>query len=145
MHYEIERDNKPKLSDADVLAIMILRLYIHALDDCSEYVVRTCQVLKCAARIRNMTITISLPPEVEESVKSQANKEGKRLEDYVESLVEEGSRRRDRIDLLAEKSFDEILAPFRQSVEDSGMSDEALDALFTEARKEASRARKERA
>jgi hypothetical protein len=88
-----------------------------------------------------MTITITLPPEVEESVKSQANKEGELLEDYVESLVEEASGRRDRINLLAEKSFDEILTPFRQSVEDSGMSDEALDALFTEARKEASRAR----
>jgi len=92
-----------------------------------------------------MTITISLPPEIEESVKSQANKEGKPLADYVESLVEEGSRRRERIDLLAEKSFDEILAPFRQSVDDSGMTEEALDALFTEARKEASRSRKERA
>jgi predicted DNA-binding protein len=92
-----------------------------------------------------MTITISLPPEVEEAVKSQANKEGKPLADYVESLVEEGSKRRDRIDLLAEKSFDEILAPFRRNVEESGLSDEALDALFTEARKEASRARKERA
>jgi len=92
-----------------------------------------------------MTITISLPPEVEEAVKSQANKEGKPLADYIESLVEEASRRRDRIDLLAEKSFDEILAPFRRNVEESGLSDEALDALFTEARKEASRARKERA
>ena len=92
-----------------------------------------------------MTITISLKPEIEESVKSQANKEGKLLADYVESLVEEASRRRDRIDLLAEKSFDEILAPFRRNVEESGLSDEALDALFTEARKEASRARKERA
>jgi hypothetical protein len=92
-----------------------------------------------------MTITISLPPEIEESVKSQASKAGKPLADYVESLVEEGSRRRDRIDLLAEKSFDEILAPFRRNVEESGLSDEALDALFTEARKEASRARKERA
>lgn len=92
-----------------------------------------------------MTITISLPPEVEESVKSQANKEGKPLEDYVESLVEEGSRRRDRIDLLAERSFDEILKPFRRNVEDSGMSDEALDDLFNEARKEASRVRKEKA
>jgi hypothetical protein len=92
-----------------------------------------------------MTITISLPPEVEEAVKSQANKEGKPLEDFVESLVEEGSRRRDRIDLLAEKSFDEILAPFRRNVEENGLSDEALDALFTEARKEASRARQERA
>ena len=92
-----------------------------------------------------MTITISLPPAVEAALKSQATKEGKPLADYVESLVEEGSRRRDRIDLLAEKSFDEILAPFRRNVEESGLSDEALDALFTEARKEASRARKERA
>ena len=88
-----------------------------------------------------MTITIRLPPEIEESVKSQANKEGKPLTDYVESLVEEGSRRRDRIDVLAEKSFDEILAPFRRNVEQSGLSDEALDALFTEARNEASRSR----
>ena len=87
-----------------------------------------------------MTITISLSPEIEEAVKSQATKEGKPLTDYVESLVEEGSRRRARIDLLAEKSFDEILAPFRRNVEESGLSDEALDALFTEARKEASRA-----
>lgn len=92
-----------------------------------------------------MAITINLSPDIEESVKSQADKEGKPLEDYVESLVEEGSRRRDRIDLLAEKSFDEILAPFRRNVAESGMSEEALDALFSEARKEASRARKERA
>ena len=91
-----------------------------------------------------MTITISLPPEVEESVKSQAAKDGVPLEDYVESLVEEATRRRDRIDVLAEKSFDEILAPFRRNVEESGLSDEDLDTLFREARKEASRARKER-
>ena len=91
-----------------------------------------------------MTITISLSPEVEESVKAQANREGKPLENYVESLVEDASRRRARIDMLSDKSFDEILAPFRRSVEESGLSDEALDALFTEARKEASRARKER-
>jgi hypothetical protein len=91
-----------------------------------------------------MTITISLPPEVEESVKSQAAREGLPVEDYVESLVEEGSRRRDRIDLLAAKSFDEILAPFRRNVEESGISDEDLEILFREARKEASRARKER-
>ena len=91
-----------------------------------------------------MTITISLPPEVEESVKSQAAKDGVPLEDYVESLVEEATRRRDRIDVLAEKSFDEILAPFRQSVEESGIGDEDLDELFRKARKEGSRARKER-
>jgi hypothetical protein len=67
------------------------------------------------------------------------------LEVYVTSLVQEGTKRRDRIDLLAEKSFDEILAPFRHNVEESGMNDEELDVLFTTARKEASRQRKERA
>ena len=92
-----------------------------------------------------MTITIDLPPDVEESVKTQAAKEGLPLEDYVTSLVQEGTKRRDRIDLLVEKPFDEILAPFRRSVEDSGVSDEELDDLFAGARKEASRVRKERA
>ena len=91
-----------------------------------------------------MTITIDLPPDIEASIKTQAAKDGLPLEDYVKSLVQEGTKRRDRIDLLAEKSFDEILAPFRHNVEDSGMSDEELDGLFTNARKEASRARKER-
>lgn len=92
-----------------------------------------------------MIITIDLPPDVEESVKTQAAKEGLPLEDYVTALVQEGTRRRDRIDRLAEKPFDETLAPFRRNVEDSGMSDEELDDLFTAARKEVSRARKERA
>jgi hypothetical protein len=82
-----------------------------------------------------MTITIDLPPDVEASVKTQAAKEGLSLEDYVMSLVQEGIKKRDRIDFLAEKSFDEILAPFRRNVEDSGMSDEKLDDLFTRARK----------
>lgn len=92
-----------------------------------------------------MTIMIDLPPDVEASVKAQAAKDGLPLEDYVTSLVQEGAQRRDRIDLLAEKSFDEILAPIRRNFEDSGMSDEELDGLFTDARKEASRARRERA
>ena len=92
-----------------------------------------------------MTITIDLPPDVEASVKTQAAKAGLPLEDYVTTLIQEGTQRRDRIDLLAEKSFDEILAPFRRNVADSEMSDEELDDLFTTARKEASRARRERA
>ncbi len=92
-----------------------------------------------------MTITIDLPPDVEASVKTQATKEGVPLEDYVMSLVQEGTQRRDRINRLAEKSFDEILAPIRRNYEENGMSDEELDSLFTTARKEASHARKERA
>lgn len=91
-----------------------------------------------------MTITIDLPPDVEESVKTQAAKDGLPVEAYVTLLVQEGTKRRDRIDLLAEKSFDEILAPFRRNVEQSRMSDERLDDLFTTAPKEASHERKER-
>lgn len=63
-----------------------------------------------------MTITIDLPPDVEASVKTQAAKEGLPLADYVTSLIQEATKRRDRIDLLAEKPFDEILAPFRRKV-----------------------------
>lgn len=89
-----------------------------------------------------MTITIDLPPDIEESVKTQAAKDGLPLEDYVTALVQEGTQRCDRIDLLAEKPFAEILAPFRRNVEASGMSDEELDDLFTTARQEPSRVRR---
>jgi hypothetical protein len=92
-----------------------------------------------------MPITIDLPPDVEDSLKTQAAKEGLPLEDYITSLVKEGTKRRDRIDLLAAKPLAEILAPFRLNVEESGVSDEELDNLFTDAGREASRARKERA
>lgn len=92
-----------------------------------------------------MTITIDLPPDVEESVKTQAAKDSLPVEAYITSLIQEGTKRRDRIDLLAEKSFDEILAPFRRNIEESEVGDEELDGLFTTARKEASRERKERA
>jgi hypothetical protein len=91
-----------------------------------------------------MNIPIDLPPDVEASVKTQATKDGLPLEDYIRALIEEGTKRRDRINLLAEKSFDEILTPFRRNVEDSGLTDEELDGLFTGAREVYSRARKER-
>jgi hypothetical protein len=92
-----------------------------------------------------MTIRIDLPLGVEEAVRTQAAQDGLPIEAYVTSLVQEGTKSRDRIDLLAEKSFDEILALFRRNVEQSGMSDEELANLFTTARKEASRERKEKA
>ena len=91
-----------------------------------------------------MTITIALPAEVEIGLKSQAAKNGLPLEDYVTSLLQDAQKRRERIDALANKPFDEILAPFRAEVEGSGMSDDELDALFTQARREVARERRER-
>jgi len=53
---------------------------------------------------------------------------------YVERLI--------ATDLLAAKSFDEILAPIRRTFQESGMSEDDLDALFEEARDEVYQERK---
>lgn len=55
---------------------------------------------------------------------------------YVEQLI--------AADLLAAKSFDEILAPIRRTFQESGMSEDDLDALFEEAREEVYQERKAR-
>jgi hypothetical protein len=55
---------------------------------------------------------------------------------YVERLI--------ATDLLAAKSFDEILAPIRRTFQESGMSEDDLDALFEEAREEVYQERKAR-
>ncbi len=66
------------------------------------------------------------------------------LAKYVESVVKEAIFKRKRIQQLPEKSFDEILKPFRDEVEASGMSDDELDNLFRSARREASQIRRSR-
>ena len=58
------------------------------------------------------------------------------LNKYVERLI--------AIDLLAAKSFDEILAPIRKTFQESGMSEDNITSLFEEAREEAHRERKVR-
>ena len=42
-----------------------------------------------------------------------------------------------------EKTFDEILAPFRRQVEESGVTDEELDSLFLQARRDYAREQQE--
>jgi hypothetical protein len=83
-----------------------------------------------------MTVTLELGPEVESLLEKRARSEGCDVKGYVEKLVEREVHR--------ERTFDEILAPFRDAVERSRISDEELDALFSEARSEASKARRER-
>jgi hypothetical protein len=83
-----------------------------------------------------MTVTLELEPEVESLLEKRARAEGCDIKGYVEKLVER--------DVNRAPTFDEILAPFRDAVERSGISDEELDTLFTEARREVSRERRER-
>jgi hypothetical protein len=77
-----------------------------------------------------MTVTLELEPEVESLLEKRARAEGCDVQGYVQKLVEKEVNR--------ERTFDEILAPFRDAVERSGISDEELDAVFTDARKEVS-------
>jgi hypothetical protein len=83
-----------------------------------------------------MTVTLELEPEVESVLERRARAEGCDVKGYVEKLVEREVNR--------ERTFDEILAPFRDAVERSGISDEELETLFTNVRREASKERRER-
>ena len=83
-----------------------------------------------------MTVTLELEPEVESLLEKRARAEGCDVKGYVENLVTR--------DVNRERTFDEILAPFRDAVERSGISDAELDTLLHETRREVSMARRER-
>ncbi len=73
-----------------------------------------------------MRLTIELSPTVESRLAAHAARQGTTAEAVVKELVEQK--------FMEPRTFDEILAPFRQSVAESGMTDEELDALVEEAR-----------
>ena len=66
-----------------------------------------------------MTITIDLSPETEKKVRIQAMQNGVEVEDYIKSLIEEASEKREKT--KSEKSFAEILAPIHKEFEESGI------------------------
>lgn len=78
-----------------------------------------------------MTVTLELEPEVESLLEKRARAEGCDIKGYVQRLVER--------DVNRGRTFDEILAPFRAAVERSGISDQELDNLFTEVRRDPSK------
>lgn len=75
-----------------------------------------------------MTITIELPAPVEQYLTEQAATAGKSVEALAAELLSQA--------VPHEKSFDEILAPFREEFAQSGMTEEELDALIEQAREE---------
>lgn len=81
-----------------------------------------------------MTVVLELEPEIEEKIKMQASKDGLKVEVYVQSIVKEATNKRERIEKLAEKSFDEILAPVRQDFDESGMSEDELNEFIDDLR-----------
>ena len=75
-----------------------------------------------------MTVTVNLPPETEARLQARAAAQGQEVSAYVQQLIEN--------ELQNALSLDEVLAPFRKQVEESGMTDEELEAFFEEVREE---------
>jgi len=88
--------------------------------------------------MRTETIQIKdLPADTMQALVDRARQAGTTPEEIARRLIEEGLSPKDL-------SFDEILGPFRRQVEQSGVTDDELDALFTRARKEVFRENKEK-
>ena len=74
-----------------------------------------------------MTVTIDLPPELENTVRQQAARSGQDVGALVFQAVRES--------IAKARTFDEVCAPFAQ-VAATGISDEEFDRFFEEARAE---------
>ena len=79
---------------------------------------------------------IGLKPALLKAVEKKARHEGKSAPEYVRALIER--------DLLADKSFDEILRPIRADFRKSGVSEDELEAIVKRGRTAARRTQKVR-
>lgn len=83
--------------------------------------------------MKSGTIEITgLHLETLQALLAKAQRTGKSMNEYLRSMIE--------ADLLADQPFSEILEPIRQSFDESGMSEAALDVLFETAREKVYRA-----
>ena len=72
-------------------------------------------------------LQIALPPDTEETLRERAKASGEDIASYAARLLQEA---------LSTPSVDELLAPFRKQVEESGITDPQLDQLGEELRRE---------
>lgn len=85
-----------------------------------------------------MTLTIQLPPEAEKKLRDRAAQNGLEPDAYARKLIEQGLKGGHEAPSAGQPgtTLDEVLAPFRREVEESGMTDDELRAFFTEVRDE---------
>ena len=72
-------------------------------------------------------LQIPLPPDAEEALRERAEANGEDVSSFAARLLQNA---------LNAPSVDELLAPFRRQVEESGISDGELDQLGEELRRE---------
>lgn len=78
-----------------------------------------------------MSITITISTELEPLILGRAKATGKPVEEVTLGLIAQALQ-----PPQPTLTFDEILAPFRKEVAASGITDEELDALFLQARRD---------
>lgn len=76
-----------------------------------------------------MSLKITLPPDTESRLRERADAEGEEVSSYAVRLLH---------DAVATPSIDELLAPFRRQIDDSGMTDAQLDEFYADLRNKAS-------
>lgn len=79
-----------------------------------------------------MTITLELQPETQRKLETLATKNGQDVPEYLGYLIDQTVRDKSAPTLPVERTFDEILAPFRQGFDESGMNEEETTTLFDE-------------
>lgn len=80
-----------------------------------------------------MTITITLPAEVEKKLQERAAQSGQDVTEYVHQLIEKDVQKGPS---GPSGTLDEMLAPIRRQFEESGMTEKELDTLIEETREE---------
>ncbi|NOT59349.1 MAG: hypothetical protein HOP19_03890 [Acidobacteria bacterium] len=85
-----------------------------------------------------MSITLTLPLELEQRIFHRAAETKKPVEEVTVGLIAQGLKYEQPHEQPM-MTFDEILAPFRQEVAACGISDDELDALFLRARRDYAR------
>ncbi len=68
-----------------------------------------------------MSISIPLSPDAEAKLRERAQAAGEDITSYAARVLD---------DALTTPSVDELLAPFRKQVDDSGMTDDKLDDFY---------------
>ena len=79
-----------------------------------------------------MTITLELLPDTQRKLETLATRSGQDVPGFLHGLIEKTVRDSSPAILPAEKPMDEILAPFRQGFDESGISEEELTILMDE-------------
>jgi hypothetical protein len=80
-------------------------------------------------------LQIPLPPDTEQTLRERAKANGEDVAAYVARLIQQA---------LTAPSVDELLAPFRDQVEQSGIADDELDRFGEELRQEVRQERQAR-